>query len=792
MDEDWDAEISGTPSTTAFYQPPAPTSRLDSFVRNENYNSPSSSSNSFGRGQRIFGQNRFAGGGGGDRSSFGSEMRSERNYSSRPRDESSMSEDIEVPTSQISSIIGRAGATVNDIRDKCNVKVNIPRKEELEDRKFANVRISASNQDSIEQAKKMILSILDNNNNSYSSSSHNDRYDGSKRIEGMKRNYPDDSNYGESHNDRSSSSWSQQRNSSSFRSGPSDWGQKAAASSTSEESPKKSMIDWDSIRAKPLQNMDKFKDHPPVIKNFYDEDEQTKSMTLEEVKKFRADNFNIMVELFKKEDLTYGFGKKKEEDTRTPEEIEQYLFENIPKPVRSIEQAFRNYPEILAECKRQNFLQPTPIQSQMWPILLKGIDCIGIAQTGTGKTLAFLLPALIHIDNQLTPREKRIGPNVLVLSPTRELAVQIEQEVKKINYKGIKSVCVYGGVDRKEQINICTKGVEIIIATPGRLYDLIQAGVINVTTVTYLVLDEADRMLDMGFEPQIMKILLDIRPDRQTVMTSATWPEGVRRLATKYLLEPIQLYVGSLDLRAAKTVTQIVELVKSDEEKRARLMEYIHDIMTDDDKLIVFVGRKTTADNLSCDLALKNISCQSIHGDREQSDREEALEDFKTGVVRILISTDVASRGIDVKDITCVINFDFPRNIEEYVHRVGRTGRAGRTGTSITFVGREDWKHAQELIKILNQGEQEVPNGLVEMAERYEAMQKRKLEEKQERYGGGGGGGGFGGGRDRFEDKGSSFGGMNRSSEPRGRRGGGGGGRGGGRGGGFSNGGFYF
>lgn len=143
--------------------------------------------------------------------------------------------------------------------------------------------------------------------------------------------------------------------------------------------------------------------------------------------------------------------------------------------------------------------------------IILGLDCIGIAQTGTGKTLAFLLPALIHIDRQTTPRDKRIGPNVLVLSPTRELAVQIEQEVKKINYKGIKSVCVYGGVDRKEQINVCTKGVEIIIATPGRLYDLMQAGVINVTSVTYLVMDEADRMLDMGFEPQIMKILLDIR-----------------------------------------------------------------------------------------------------------------------------------------------------------------------------------------------------------------------------------------------------------------------------------------
>jgi ATP-dependent RNA helicase DDX43 len=417
----------------------------------------------------------------------------------------------------------------------------------------------------------------------------------------------------------------------------------------------------------------------------------------------------------------------------------------------------------------------------MWPILLKGKDCIGIAQTGTGKTLAFLLPALIHIDNQSTPRNQRLGPNVLVLSPTRELALQIEKEVKKINYKGIKSVCVYGGGDKKEQSNLCTQGVQIVIATPGRLYDLIQSKIINITSVTYLVLDEADRMLDLGFEPQIMKILLDIRPDRQTIMTSATWPEGVRRLATKYLAEPIQLYVGSLDLRAAKTVTQQLIFVKSDEEKKDFLMDYIQNGMNEEDKLIVFIGRKVMVDNLSCDLSLKDIKCQSIHGDREQCDREDALEEFKEGSVRILLATDVASRGIDVKDISCVFNYDFPKNLEEYVHRVGRTGRAGRTGKSITLVAREDWKHAKELIEILKQGDQEVPQDLVDMADRYEAMLKRRAEE------GGGGRGGRGGFNRRNDSaSGTGFGSFNNNSSrglndstdnnrgfiPRGRRGG--------------------
>ena len=378
-----------------------------------------------------------------------------------------------------------------------------------------------------------------------------------------------------------------------------------------------------------------------------------------------------------------------------------------------------------------------------------------------------------------------------MLSPTRELALQIEQEVKKINYKGIKSVCVYGGGDRKEQANLCTRGVQIIIATPGRLYDLIQAGIVNITSVTFLILDEADRMLDLGFEPQIMKILLDIRPDRQTVMTSATWPEGVRRLATKYLSEPIQLYVGTLDLRAAKTVTQLLKMVQTEDDKKQYLMNYIHNEMSESDKLIVFVGRKATADSLSCDLILQSVQCQSIHGDREQCDREEALEDFKEGRARILIATDVASRGIDVQDITCVFNYDFPRNIEEYVHRVGRTGRAGRTGTAITLMAREDWKHAKELIEILKQGEQEVPKSLVDMSERYIAMLKKRAEEGDSGRGGGGGfgrrdGGGFGGGG----FGGGGGGGFGRRDGGGGGLGGGGfGGGGGGGGGGFGGGG---
>ncbi|KAL0129589.1 hypothetical protein PUN28_001690 [Cardiocondyla obscurior] len=443
---------------------------------------------------------------------------------------------------------------------------------------------------------------------------------------------------------------------------------------------------------------------PPIIKNFYKEDPIVANMSASKVAHVRQTNNNIQV---------------------------RYVFENegsaemkIPNPVETFEQAFQAYPDILTEIRKQKFVKPSPIQCQAWPILLSGQDLIGIAQTGTGKTLAFLLPALIHIDGQVTPRDERPGPNILVMAPTRELALQIEKEVGKYSYHGIKAVCVYGGGSRKAQIDMVSKGVQIVIATPGRLNDLVQAGILNVSAVTYLILDEADRMLDMGFEPQIRKTLLGVRPDRQTVMTSATWPQGVRRLAQSYMSNPIQVCVGSLDLAAVHSVTQKIYIINEDE-KIDMMHQFIQE-MDPTDKVIVFFGKKSKVDDISSDLALSNIDCQSIHGDREQADREQALEDLKAGTVPILLATDVASRGIDIEDITHVLNFDFPRDIEEYVHRVGRTGRAGRTGESITFMTRQDWHHAKGLINILEEANQEVPEEVYKMAERYEVWKKKK------------------------------------------------------------------
>ncbi|NXD82538.1 DDX43 helicase, partial [Halcyon senegalensis] len=419
-----------------------------------------------------------------------------------------------------------------------------------------------------------------------------------------------------------------------------------------ENNPKRPMINWASIRenAAKYEAM-KWADLPPIEKNFYKESSRTASMSPEEVELWRKENNNIICEDLKE-------GEKR----------------CIPNPVCKFEDVFEHYPDIMANIRKVGFQKPTPIQSQAWPIILQGIDLIGIAQTGTGKTLAYLMPGFIHLTSQPISTDQREGPGMLVLAPTRELALQVEAECSKYRYKGIKSICIYGGGNRKGQIDVVTKGVDIVIATPGRLNDLQMNHFIKLKSITYLA-NEADRMLDMGFEPQIMKILIDVRPDRQTVMTSATWPDGVRRLAKSYLKNPMIVYIGTLDLAAVNTVEQRVFVVTKEEKKV--LMQRFIDSMKPEDKVIIFVGKKLTVDDLASDFSLQGIPVQSLHGDREQYDREQALDDFKKGEVRILVATDLASRGLDVHDITHVFNFDFPRNIEEYVHRVGRTGRAG-------------------------------------------------------------------------------------------------------------------
>ncbi|GAB1609143.1 probable ATP-dependent RNA helicase DDX43 isoform X1 [Argonauta hians] len=445
----------------------------------------------------------------------------------------------------------------------------------------------------------------------------------------------------------------------------------------------------------------KFEGLPPVVKNFYKEHPDVANMSEMEVAEFRKVNNDIQI-------ISLAVNNS----------------DKLPNPVRTFYEAFYGDDDILNQIKKQGFKKPSPIQSQAWPVLLQGKDMIGIAQTGTGKTMAFLLPALIHICGQTIPREKREGPTVLVVCPTRELALQIEGEINKIDYKRISCVCLYGGGSRRRQIDVLKKGVDIVVATPGRLNDLVESKVVSVKYVSFLVLDEADRMLDLGFEAQIRLFLLDIRPDRQTVMTSATWPPDVQEMADRYMKDPVKINVGSLELTAVHSVEQRVEIIE-EYDKKERLFYFLLEELTVKDKVIVFVGRKMTADDIASDLAIEGINCRCIHGDREQADREQCMKEMKSGECRILIATDVASRGLDVKDITYVFNYDFPRNIEEYVHRIGRTGRAGKTGIAVSLLTYSDRGSAQAFINILLEANQVIPDELYRLAERHAQQQQQ-------------------------------------------------------------------
>ncbi|KAH9812601.1 P-loop containing nucleoside triphosphate hydrolase protein [Melampsora americana] len=439
-------------------------------------------------------------------------------------------------------------------------------------------------------------------------------------------------------------------------------------------------------------------------KNFYEEDPRVTARSDREIDQYRKDK-EIQI-----------FGK------------------NIPKPVSNFSEAgFPDY--IMAEIRKAGFTEPSPIQCQAWPMALSGRDVVAISATGSGKTIAFSLPAMIHINAQplLAPGD---GPIVLILAPTRELAVQIQGECTKFGASSrIRNTCVYGGVPKGQQIRDLSRGAEIVIATPGRLIDMLESRRTNLQRVTYLVMDEADRMLDMGFEPQIKKILEQIRPDRQTLMFSATWPKEIQRLANEYLKDFIQVNVGSLELTANVNITQIVE-VCSDFEKKGKLIKHLEKISAESAKVLIFVGTKRVADDLTKYLRQDGWPSLAIHGDKQQTERDWVLGEFKSGRSPIMIATDVASRGLDVKDVAYVINYDMPNGIEDYIHRIGRTGRAGRTGTAYSYISADQGKLARELVKILQDAKQVVPPALVELSS----------------FGGGGGGGrrgggGYGGGR---------------------------------------------
>jgi len=385
--------------------------------------------------------------------------------------------------------------------------------------------------------------------------------------------------------------------------------------------------------------------------------------------------------------------------------------DGIPKPCMTFDEA--SMPEyILNEVLKQGFERPTPIQSQGWPMALKGKNMVGVSATGSGKTLAFLLPAMIHINAQqyLKPGE---GPIVLVLAPTRELAVQIKEECDKFGSSSeIKNTVVYGGVPKAKQIRELRTGVEIVIATPGRLIDHLEQGNTNLKRVTYLVLDEADRMLDMGFEPQLRKICSQIRPDRQVLFWSATWPREVQNLAMDYLSEFYQVTVGSLELTGNKDVTQTIE-VCTDLDKYRNLNKYLKENLTAQDRVLVFVETKKGADMLTRSLRSDGYQARAMHGDKSQEERDWVLKEFKSCQSTLLVATDVAARGLDIDDIKMVVNFDFPNDMESYVHRIGRTGRAGKKGLAVSFfVSLKNGRLAKDLIETLNRTNQVIPTEL--------------------------------------------------------------------------------
>lgn len=387
---------------------------------------------------------------------------------------------------------------------------------------------------------------------------------------------------------------------------------------------------------------------------------------------------------------------------------------DCPDPIFSFDEA--GFPaELNDELRYAGFTTPTPIQSQGWPIALSGRDMVGIAKTGSGKTLSYLLPAMLHIDQQSRLR-RGDGPIALIVAPTRELAQQIKQVADEFGRTmKIKNTCLFGGGAKRQQGNDLDYGVEIVIATPGRLNDFLSSNHTNLRRCSYLVLDEADRMLDMGFEPQIRAIIGQIRPDHQTLMWSATWPDAVARLVKDYLKDYIQINVGSLKLAANHNILQIIDVCQ-EYEKEAKLSILLREIMAEKEcKTIIFIETKKRVDDITRKVTRDGWPAMCIHGDKTQRDRDHTLNSFRTGKTPILIATDVAARGLDVDDVKFVINFDYPTTSEDYIHRIGRTGRSNNTGTAYTFFTPQNAARARELVDVLREAKQVINPKLLDM-----------------------------------------------------------------------------
>lgn len=346
----------------------------------------------------------------------------------------------------------------------------------------------------------------------------------------------------------------------------------------------------------------------------------------------------------------------------------------------------------------KTFKAPTPIQAAAWPFLLAGRDVIGIAETGSGKTMAFAIPCVRYITSL---SKSFVGIKAVIVSPTRELAMQSYEQITELaTLAGMHTACVYGGVPKDEQRK-ALKQADVIVATPGRLNDLINEGCANLSNVGYVVLDEADRMLDTGFEEEIRKIVNTTLPmgKRQTLMFTATWPKSVRTLAATFMTSPVKVAIGdnpSGDLRANARIVQKIEVVdpRNKEYRLLQLLKQYQSGSQKDDRILVFCLYKKEATRIENFLRSKGIRVAGIHGDLGQEQRTRSLAAFKKGSTPVLVATDVAARGLDIPAVKLVINCTFPLTAEDYVHRIGRTGRAGKDGLAITLFTEHDKAHS--------------------------------------------------------------------------------------------------
>lgn len=379
---------------------------------------------------------------------------------------------------------------------------------------------------------------------------------------------------------------------------------------------------------------------------------------------------------------------------------------------------------------------PTPIQAQSWPIIAKGYDIVSVAKTGSGKTCGFVLPAIEKLYSaKQQQQQKGLGydkqrrkPQVLILCPVRELAHQIYEETKKFAEPlRMSTGCFYGGTSRTRNMIFLSKGCDIVIATPGRCEDLRNDGSLDLSDIKYLVLDEADRMLDMGFETQIKSIIGSLNPQRQNLFFTATWPTGVQSLTSFYMKSPVTVNIGEVGvLNANKSIAQHIYLTKAIDkfQKLETILEESCPVVdgrpniAQVKKTLIFVNRKDDCDQVALTLRDIGYSVGTLHGDKDQRSRDLIMNQYRGSKLRILVATDVAARGLDITDIEAVINFDFPQakgfdGLENYIHRIGRTARGGRNGVAHSFLAPTDYNVIPLLVDVLKRAEQSVPNELL-------------------------------------------------------------------------------